>query len=538
MNTDLKRARRKPLEAPSRVDRLPPYSLEAEQGVLGCIMFDPFPSLTELFHRYSDVQQYFYDARHQIIFSEMVLMFNAKAAIDTITLQQRLRDKQQLEGIGGLAYLASLVDAVPSAANIHYYAEILRDKFVLRRMISSCNEIVESAYEYEGEVNTLVDVSRAKFLASLNHQDASVTEEHWTLQELQGYDTTRDPNAIIGMTADGQASRYLCRGYGCWIIAQSGIGKSTYSIQQALAWTLGKPFFGTVPYKKGLRTLIIQNENDKGDVAENVQGIIDHSGFTPEEFDQLNVSLKVIRCRGKTGQTFCRWMEREVTQFKADLVYVDPLLRFAGIDVSRQEQCTKFLNDYLDPVLANTGVVMTGIHHTGKPKNQKETQNWTVFDYAYAGIGSSELVNWARAITIMRALPSMQFEALLAKRGPRAWATHPNGEKTTSIFLQHSLQGIFWEQIDPPGVERVKNPAAGRKSAVDEIAFSNVHEFLTGCLPEGEQMSEIAQRLERWLAKTKRDLSYRSCQRVVAAMVANGKLTKGDNLMYFKGPNA
>lgn len=215
MNTDLKRARRKPLEAPSRVDRLPPYSLEAEQGVLGCIMFDPFPSLTELFHRYSDVQQYFYDARHQIIFSEMVLMFNAKAAIDTITLQQRLRDKQQLEGIGGLAYLASLVDAVPSAANIHYYAEILRDKFVLRRMISSCNEIVESAYEYEGEVNTLVDVSRAKFLASLNHQDASVTEEHWTLQELQGYDTTRDPNAIIGMTADGQASRYLCRGYGC-----------------------------------------------------------------------------------------------------------------------------------------------------------------------------------------------------------------------------------------------------------------------------------------------------------------------------------
>jgi hypothetical protein len=118
----------------------------------------------------------------------------------------------------------------------------------------------------------------------------------------------------------------------------------------------------------------------------------------------VNERVKIIRCRGKTGKDFCFWLEQEIFEWRADLVYVDPLLRFAGIDVSRQDQCTKFLNDNLDPMLASTKVVLIGAHHTGKPKTTKETSNWTVYDYAYSGIGSSELVNWARAICILRVL--------------------------------------------------------------------------------------------------------------------------------------
>jgi replicative DNA helicase len=84
-------------------------------------------------------------------------MYDAKEAIDLITLQQRLKDKQMLEGVGGLAYLASLPDAVPSAANLSFYVEIVREKHILRRMIRTCTDVVGRVYEHEGEVDSLLD---------------------------------------------------------------------------------------------------------------------------------------------------------------------------------------------------------------------------------------------------------------------------------------------------------------------------------------------------------------------------------------------
>ena len=68
-----------------------------------------------------------------------------------------MKDRQQLDGVGGLAYLASLPDAVPSAANLSYYLEIVREKFVLRQMIGTCTQVVSRAYEHQGEVEALLD---------------------------------------------------------------------------------------------------------------------------------------------------------------------------------------------------------------------------------------------------------------------------------------------------------------------------------------------------------------------------------------------
>src|SRR5262249_40564958 len=73
------------------------------------------------------------------------------------TLQQRLKDKQQLEAVGGVAYVSALPDAVPSAANLAFYLEIVWEKFILRRMISTCTEAIGRVYEYEGDVDALLD---------------------------------------------------------------------------------------------------------------------------------------------------------------------------------------------------------------------------------------------------------------------------------------------------------------------------------------------------------------------------------------------
>jgi replicative DNA helicase len=156
---DLKKARRKKLALadPSKVDRLPPHSVEAEQGVLGCVLLSPNECLGECIEKFKRGAEVFYDLRHQTLFEVLSDMYDKKEPIDVITLQQRLKDKQLLEGVGGLAYLASLPDAVPSAANISYYLEIVREKFLLRKMIQTCSEAMGRVYDYEGEVDALLD---------------------------------------------------------------------------------------------------------------------------------------------------------------------------------------------------------------------------------------------------------------------------------------------------------------------------------------------------------------------------------------------
>lgn len=156
---DLKKARRRTHAAPSvlNTDRLPPHSPEAEQGVLGCVLLSPKECLTEAVNRLKGNRLAFYDLRHQTIFVEMMAMQDAALAIDIITLQQRLKDAKVLENVGGIAYLNTLQDACPSAANLEYYLAIVFEKFLLRRMIHTCTDAVARIYEHEGEVDGLID---------------------------------------------------------------------------------------------------------------------------------------------------------------------------------------------------------------------------------------------------------------------------------------------------------------------------------------------------------------------------------------------
>ncbi|HYE29870.1 MAG TPA: replicative DNA helicase [Methylomirabilota bacterium] len=139
------------------LDRIPPHSIEAEQGTLGCVFLSPNECMGTCLEVLRSGTKVFYDLRHQVIFDLLAEMYDKKEAIDLITVQQHLKDSGQLETIGGLAYLASLADSVPSAANLPYYLDIIREKYLLRRMIQTCTSVVSRAYDNEGEVNTLLD---------------------------------------------------------------------------------------------------------------------------------------------------------------------------------------------------------------------------------------------------------------------------------------------------------------------------------------------------------------------------------------------
>ncbi len=159
---DLKHARRQRGDrrsaAAPNIDRLPPHDLQMEMGVLGCCLVDPNQCVGECIEKLKDDgKSAFYDLRHQTIYEMLAEMFNARLPIDLITVQQNLKDRQLLEQVGGIAYLSQLQDAVPSAANLSYYLEIVREKYLLRRLIQTCTGVVGRIYDFEGDVEQLLD---------------------------------------------------------------------------------------------------------------------------------------------------------------------------------------------------------------------------------------------------------------------------------------------------------------------------------------------------------------------------------------------
>src|SRR5438270_8367376 len=179
---DLKRTRRRKLATTdARVDRLPPHSPEAEQGVLGCVLLSPNDCMGECIEKFKSGAEVFYDLRHQTIFGALAEMYDSREAIDVITVQQQLKNKQLLEQVGGIAYLSALPEAVPSAANLSYYLDIVQEKFLLRKMIRTCTEVVGRVYDFEGEVDSLMDEVERDILRI---SESRVQSQTITIKEL------------------------------------------------------------------------------------------------------------------------------------------------------------------------------------------------------------------------------------------------------------------------------------------------------------------------------------------------------------------
>jgi len=127
--------------------KLPPYSVEAERSVIGGLMLDPqaWDKVSELV-----VEMDFYRPEHKQIFAVVAKLADDSEPIDVVTIGERLDKRDELDGIGGMAYLIEVADSTPSSANIASYADIVRERSVLRRLISTTNEISTRAFHPEG----------------------------------------------------------------------------------------------------------------------------------------------------------------------------------------------------------------------------------------------------------------------------------------------------------------------------------------------------------------------------------------------------
>lgn len=176
---DLKKARRsKPTAIDAdRLNRLPPHSIEAEQGVLGCCLLDPAASIDEVERRGGE--GLFYHLPHVTLFTRAKSLAGKSPSaappggavppvhpLDLITLQQALKDAGELEPVGGLPYLSQLMDAVPSAANLSYYLDIVWEKWALRRVLRAAAEVEAGIWACESDVVGFLADAQQKFLTA------------------------------------------------------------------------------------------------------------------------------------------------------------------------------------------------------------------------------------------------------------------------------------------------------------------------------------------------------------------------------------
>ncbi len=135
-------------------ERVPPQNIEAEEAVIGSMLIEQNAVITALeILKPED----FYKENHRIIFNQIAEMADKLEAVDLVTLAENLKSAGQLEKIGGAAELARLANFVPTAANVEYYAKIVAEKAVLRRLIAVSTEIAASAYDSQYEVDEILD---------------------------------------------------------------------------------------------------------------------------------------------------------------------------------------------------------------------------------------------------------------------------------------------------------------------------------------------------------------------------------------------
>lgn len=215
--------------------RVPPQNIEAEQAVLGAILLDS-EALSVAQERVQ--AEDFYRTSHQRIFEAMEELSDENEPIDLVTLTARLQDKQLLEEVGGVTYLSQLANAVPTAANVDYYAAIIEEKSMLRRLIREATEIVTEGFS-GSDVNDLLneaerrilDISNRKYTGFIPIKDAlmEVFERIEFLHTHRG-GTTGIPSGFIDldkMTSGFQRSDLII------VAARPSVGKTAFALNIA-----------------------------------------------------------------------------------------------------------------------------------------------------------------------------------------------------------------------------------------------------------------------------------------------------------------
>jgi hypothetical protein len=275
------------------------------------------------------------------------------------------------------------------------------------------------------------------------------------VDDLLNFDRFDDADALLGV------ERWLCKGKMAILQGPTGIGKSSLIMQWAIRMILGWRFFvaGTKPVRP-LKALIIQAENDRGDMAEAFQDMLHAMKLGKADVDRLRQGLTVICEDSRTGEDFVKFLKRKIERHGIDVVFVDPLLAYVGGDILKQEVVSRFLRNQVNPVLRETGALLIWVHHISKPGGEANGRERSSQDKKYQGLGSSEIQNICREVITLSEIEGGLFELNFTKRGNRLGMTNANGERLKKFNIKHGSQGIVWKMA--AGAEAKANKAKAK----------------------------------------------------------------------------
>ncbi|OQX82621.1 MAG: replicative DNA helicase, partial [Candidatus Omnitrophica bacterium 4484_49] len=149
------------------LEQIPPQNIEAEIAVLGSMLIseDAIAQTIETL-----APNYFYKDVHRKIFETIVELYDSNSPVDLITLSEELKKKGILEEVGGPAYLALIANSVPSAANVQYYAKMVKEKYILRSLINVSTEIIKRCHQSAEDVDELLDSAEKSIFEIVSHR--------------------------------------------------------------------------------------------------------------------------------------------------------------------------------------------------------------------------------------------------------------------------------------------------------------------------------------------------------------------------------
>ena len=347
-------------------------------------------------------------------------------------------------------YVNSLVTETQQSRYNQAWADEIKRTAALRAIAINAEKLIQFANDPNADPESLISYSEGQ-LKSLVKREKKLGPVQMNIEAMKTFERKEDPNSVIG-------NRWLCKGGSLLLVSQSGVGKSSFALQFLVSLCINRQFFG-IKAKRPLRVVMLQAENDHGDVAEAYQDITAGMNLYASEQQTLDENLFIYRDTNSVGQVFLDQMRALIELHRADVILVDPLLSFAGIEVADQKQMTEFLRHGVAKILEETGCILIAVHHTTKPKSAKDKEGQTPSDLAYSGAGASELVNYVREVGVLVRQPGEEpvFKFSLTKRRGRAGMLDANGNFAGDIIVRHARQQgqIRWEygELSEPAPE-------------------------------------------------------------------------------------
>jgi replicative DNA helicase len=335
--------------------RIPPHSLEAEASVLGGLLLD-----NSAWDRVGDMltDNDFYRYEHRHVFAAISALINASRPADVITVYEHLQSLGKSEEVGGLAYLNSLAQYVPSASNIRRYAEIVRERSILRKLVSASDEIATNAFNTQGrEVAKILDEAEQKIFSigeegsrmkqGFQSMDSLVVELLDRVQEM-----SENPNDITGVPTGfydfDRMTSGLQPGDLIVLAARPSMGKTALAINIAehVALNEGLPV-AVFSMEMGASQLAIRIVGSIGRID---QGRLRTGKLTPDEWPRLtesieklrNVSLHIDETPGLTPSELRANARRLARQCgKLGLIVVDYLQLMSGSSSDGENRATE-----------------------------------------------------------------------------------------------------------------------------------------------------------------------------------------------------